>query len=175
MTRRKILPILCFGILLLLLLSRLDIFPKQLPMSEDEKTASIYVESQGYKIEQREGKVSSYTLDKSLLRSVSASASGNLPYIKIWSLQENDPEDYFGKEISTYVFTVSGHPLDKQYNTNTNVAIMLSEGKVIGGTSTPDVDGSDGGPHDLDGRTLEEITGISYSKWGEQWAQKYND
>lgn len=170
---KKFLPIVCFIILLLLLLSRFDVFPKP-PMSEDEKTAAAYVESHGYKIEGREGKVFTYILDKSRLNSEAASASGNLPYIQIWGLQENDPENYFGKEISTYAFTVSGHPLDKQYNTHTRVTIMMVDGEVVGGTSLPDVDVK-GGPYDLDGRTLEEITGLSYAEWSVEWARKYND
>lgn len=147
-------------------------------MSEDEKTAADYVQSHGYKIEDRQGKVSTYTLDKSRLNSVDASASGNLPYIQIWSLQESDPENFFGKEISTYVFTVSGHPLDKQYNTYTKLAIMIADGEVVGGTSFPEAkDGllMTGWSYDLDGRTLEEITGISFTEWRAQWARKYND
>ncbi|MGM1049923.1 MAG: DUF4830 domain-containing protein [Bacillota bacterium] len=172
---RKKFPLLAYFIWAILLLLIPLGCASDPPRSEDEKTAANYVESQGYEIEDRQGKVYTYTLDKSLLQSVSASATGNLPYIQIWSLQENDREDYFGKEISSYIFTVSGHPLDKKYNTNTIVNIMMSDGEVIGGTSTPDVGGLDGSLYSLDGRTLEEVTGISYGEWRTQWAQKYTD
>lgn len=164
----------CLLILLLAsMLSRSNI-SRNLPMSEDEKTAADYVQSRGYTIEEHQGTVSTYILEKSRLNSSGASASGNLPYIKTWSLQENEPDNYFGKEVSSYTFIVSGHPLDKQYNTHTRVSIMMVDGKVVGGTSSPDVD-ADGGPYDLDGRTLEEVTGISLVQWREQWDQKYNN
>ncbi|WP_054955432.1 hypothetical protein [Paenibacillus dakarensis] len=169
---KRILIVVFVLVLLLLVLSRFDVFPKQ--MSEEEKRAAAYVESRGYHIEERLGKTFTYILDKSLLNSESAASTGNLPYIQTWGVQESDPGDYFGKEIATYGFTVSGHPLSEHYNTDTRVAIMMADGEVIGGTSIPKP-GLVGSPYSLDGRTLEEITGISFAEWKEQWAQKYNE
>ncbi|UNK18590.1 hypothetical protein MNQ98_00570 [Paenibacillus sp. N3/727] len=136
---RKKFPLLAYFIWAILLLLIPLGCGSDSPWSEDEESAANYVESQGYKIVARQGKVFTYRLDKSLLQ------------------------------------LGSSHPLDKKYNTNTIVNIMMSDGEVIGGTSTPDVGGLDGSLYSLDGRTLEEVTGISYGEWRTQWAQKYTD
>lgn len=52
---------------------------------------------------------------------------------------------------------------------------MLSEGKVIGGNSIPNTYEVLLGLacYSLDGKTLEEVTGLSYQQWDENWKKKY--
>ncbi|MDR3682070.1 MAG: hypothetical protein P4L41_19015 [Flavipsychrobacter sp.] len=85
---------------------------------------------------------------------------------------------YFGKEITVYEFTVKNHPLEKIFKDSkgTNVFIMLSEGKVIGGYSFPNADELlVGSVYSLDGKTLEEVTGLNYLQWSENWKNKYSN
>jgi hypothetical protein len=49
---------------------------------------------------------------------------------------------------------------------------MMAESKVIGGYSYPNAK-IYGAISSLDGKTLEEVTGLSYQKWLESWAKKY--
>jgi hypothetical protein len=137
----------------------------------DEKTAEDYVKSKGYEITARKGEVHKYTLEKSRLYG----AAETIPYQQAWSVQTVEPDKYFGKEIIIYQFIVKNHPLqerDKNAKDGVNVSIMLSEGKIIGGTSYPNaiVYGS---CSSIDGKTLEEVTGLSFLQWSEKWKKKY--
>ncbi|WP_207671380.1 DUF4830 domain-containing protein [Paenibacillus cymbidii] len=137
----------------------------------DEKTAEQYIEQQGYKITSRKGEVQQYVLDKSKLYG----STETIPYQQSWGVQTEEPDTYFGKVITVYRFTVKNHPLEKKYNIDTNVSILLCEGKVIGGTSFP-VQGKMllmGAPYSIDGKTLEEVTGLTYIEWLENWRKKY--
>lgn len=139
-------------------------------ISYDEKTAENYVKSQGYEITSRIGEVDKYTLEKSKLYGGTAS----IPYQQAWSLQNVEPEKYFDKEIVVYGFTLN-HPLrkrDKNAKNGVNVYVMLSDGKVIGGYSYPNADVV-GAYSSIDGRTLEEVTGLSFQQWQENWKKKY--
>lgn len=60
-----------------------------------------------------------------------------------------EPSEYFGKQITIYGLTVKNHPLEKKYKVETNVYIMISEGKVIGGYSIPN-NGYTGGVYSVD-------------------------
>ncbi|GAB6928095.1 hypothetical protein JCM10914A_20780 [Paenibacillus sp. JCM 10914] len=141
------------------------------PMSGEQKIAANYVEARGYKIVSSPSEPFTYTLEKALLNP----DNGQLPYIQIWGVQSIDPAAYFGKEITSHSFIVSGHPLDAMYGTHTALQVMMAEGKVIGGTSFPDRDDLAGAPYALDGRTLEDVIGISFSEWRKQWAEKYDE
>ncbi|MFC4778950.1 hypothetical protein ACFO9Q_19320 [Paenibacillus sp. GCM10023252] len=77
------------------------------------------------------------------------------------------------KEISIYGFTVSGHPLEKPYKARTKVYIMISQGQVIGGYSFPDIERLNGAVYSLNGKTQEEVTGLSYEEWTDHWKEKY--
>lgn len=137
----------------------------------DEKTAEDYVKSQGYNITARKGEIEKYTLEKSKLHG----ATETLPYQQMWAVQKVEPDKYFGKEITIYGFTVKNHPLqerDRNTKNGVNVYIMLSEGKVIGGYSYLNADVV-GAYSSIDGNTLEEVTGLSYKQWCENWKQKY--
>jgi hypothetical protein len=48
----------------------------------------------------------------------------------------------------------------------------LAEGKVIGGYSFPNKE-MVGWYFSLDGKTLDEVTGLSFKEWSEKWKQKY--
>lgn len=137
----------------------------------DEKTSEDYIKSKGYKITARSGEVERYLLEKSKLKGMTE----NIPYIQAWSLQNVEPEKYLGKEIIIYGFIVNNHPL-QQYDINAKdgvkLFIMLNEGKVIGGYSYPNADVV-GALSSLDGKTLEDVTGLSYQQWAENWKKKY--
>ena len=140
-------------------------------ISDDEKTAENYVKSQGHEITSRIGEVDKYTLEKSKLYGGTAS----IPYQQAWGVQNVEPEKYFGKEIVVYGFTVQNHPLqkrDKNAKNGVNVYVMLSDGKVIGGYSYPNADVV-GAYSSIDGRTLEEVKGLSFQQWQENWKKKY--
>ena len=140
-------------------------------MSADEQTAEQYVIANGYTIVSDKGLVNSYTLEKSKL----SGGTESIPYQQTWGVQNIEPEAFFGKEINIYGFTVSNHPLEKEFQTKTNVYVMLSESKVIGGYSFPDVEGLLGACYSLDGKTLEEVTGLTFSEWRDDWKKKYGN
>lgn len=141
----------------------------------DEKTAEDFVKSQGYTIITRKGEIQKYTLEKSKLYG----GTGTIPYQQVWGVQTVEPEKYFGKEIVVYGFTVKNHPLEKKHQESEGaiVYIMISEGNVIGGyssvTNVDDIVGE--GYYSIDGKTLEEVTGLSYKQWSEEWKKKYKN
>lgn len=138
-----------------------------------EKIAEDYVKSQGYNITDRKGEIQKYTLEKSKLYG----ATETLLYQQMWAVQMVEPDKYFGKEIVIYGFTVKNHPMqkrDKNAKNGVNVYIMLSEGKVIGGYSYPNANVF-GAYSSIDGKTLEEITGLSYQEWLDNWKKKYGN
>lgn len=141
-------------------------------LTGDEKTAEDYVKSQGYIVTARKGEIHKYILEKNKLYG----ATETLPYQQMWAVQKVEPDKYFGKEITIYGFTVNNHPLENIYKENegANVFIMLLEGKVIGGYSFPNAQVV-GALYSLDGKTLEEVTGLSYQQWGENWKNKYGN
>lgn len=141
----------------------------------DEKTAEDFVNAQGYTITARKGTLQKYVLKKSKLNI--QGEIDNLEYIQAWSVQTVEPDQYFGKKIVIVGFTVKNHPLQKRDSTaknGVNVYIMLTDGKVIGGYSYPDADVA-GWLSSLDGKTMEEMTGLSYQQWYENWKKKYDD
>jgi hypothetical protein len=120
--------------------------------------------------------VQRYTLDKSKLYG----GTHTIPYQQVWSVQNVEPDKYFGKEIIIYGFSVKNHPLqakDEYAKSGVKLYIMLSEGKVIGGSSSPDTGEVliGGTCYSLEGKTLEEVTGLSFSEWGENWKKKYGN
>ncbi|WP_426350265.1 hypothetical protein ACPWSR_03230 [Alloiococcus sp. CFN-8] len=135
----------------------------------DEKKAEDYVKAEGYKITAYMGEIQKYILDKNMLF-----GPASMQYQQIWSVQNYEPDQYFGKEIITYGFTVENHPLQKRDNNGkngVNVYIMMIDGEVIGGYSFPNADVA-GAYSSLDGKTLEEVTGLSFQRWSEEWEKK---
>jgi len=142
-----------------------------LTLQEDENITEDYVKSQGYKIITHLGEKDKYTLEKLMLYGSNVSGL----YGQIWGVQKVDPDKYFGKQITVYGFKVKNHPLEKIYNVEkTSIYIMICDDKVIGGYSIPDMD-YDGGFYSLDGKTLEEVTGLSCTQWAEEWEKKYEN
>lgn len=139
----------------------------------DEKKAEDYVKDQGYKITARKGEVQKYTLERNKLYG----ATETIPYQQMWAVQKEKPDKYFGKEVTIYCFTVKNHPLQKKDSNaknGVNVYIMLTDSKVIGGYSYPNANAV-GAYSSLDGRTLEEVTGLSFQQWGEEWKKRYGN
>ncbi|MEG0480333.1 MAG: DUF4830 domain-containing protein [Clostridium sp.] len=141
-------------------------------LSGEEKVATEFIKSKDYKIVKSLGEPYRYTLTKDMLAGKTASGGA----IQSWCVQSSKPEDYFNKEITTYSYEVTNHPMQKNDSNAKNgvwLNIMMCEGKVIGGTSTPNVD-TVGGVFSLEGKTLEEVTGISYKEWQDKWREKYS-
>lgn len=100
-----------------------------------------------------------------------------MPYSQYWSVQSVDPLSYVGKRITTSKFIVKNHPLDNENdnrNKQTIIFLMEADNEVVGGYSFPDYDElNKGWVYTIDGKTLEEFTGISYPKWSNEWNLKY--
>ncbi|USG63440.1 hypothetical protein NDK47_14765 [Brevibacillus ruminantium] len=131
--------------------------------------AAQYLTEKGYVIEKSEGLVHSYTLTGEELASHQSVT---------WALQQVKPDIYLGKEILFYKFIVSNHPLDLESKTDeyekTDIVVMLNGEEVIGGTSMPHSEELlYGGPYSLEGKTLEEVTGLAFQAWREQWESRY--
>jgi hypothetical protein len=125
------------------------------------------LKDKGYSIVLSDGKVGEYVLKKEFLM--------KLPYSQIWGVQQIDANDYLNKTIESFKFTVRNHPLDNLEGNNdkqTIVWVMVCENKAIGGTSLPDEDVV-GGVYSLEGKTLEEVTGLNYQDWSREWTNKY--
>jgi hypothetical protein len=150
----------------------------ELSFSGDERKAADIIEARGYSIISAAGQSESYELSKEKLNQP--------PYMTIWSVQETEPDPYIGKMIASYSFVVSGHPLEQMYTASADhsseyeihINVLLSDGEVIGGYSYPikkDNVALMGGVYSLDGKTQEELTGLTYSEWFAQWKNKYSE
>lgn len=139
--------------------------------SSEKSIMTKYLNDKKYNILEYNGKIADYTLDKGML----VLDTLNTPYIEIWSVQSVDPADYFGKEIKFYQFIVNNHILDNLCDKkSTVVCVMMCEGKIIGGYSVPNYDQTvPGGLYSIDGKTLEELTGMTYNHWSDSWEKKY--
>lgn len=147
-------------------------------LTGDEKTAAEYVNSLGYEITSYRSETNRYILNKKMLT--------EMPYMQIWGVQQSEPDPYLAKEIVTYGFIVTHHPLEEMYDSlykkrdyEINIEIMIVDGNVVGGTSSPKSKDEDilllGGPSALDGNDLETLKGMSYPEWLEEWMKKYKE
>ncbi len=102
-----------------------------------------------------------------------------------WGVQKEAPDRYLGQLISTYIFEVTNSPLEIKYGDifekhgwGVEIAIMLTDGQVIGGYSTiinkdryaPALAGNEA--YSLDGLSLEELTDLNWPEWHEEWMKK---
>lgn len=135
----------------------------------DMGLARQFVEKYGYEvIVAHKEPLHSFVLEKELLR--------EMPYQQIWSVQEKEPDPFIGKAFTIYTFTVDNHPLENTYDFDTNVYVMVAEGEVVGGYSFPDSDELlYGGVYAIDGRTMEDVKGLTYPEWIDQWTRKYGE
>ncbi|EKQ57103.1 MULTISPECIES: DUF4830 domain-containing protein [unclassified Clostridium] len=139
----------------------------------DEKIAEEFIKSKGYTITARKGQIQKYVLEKNKLYG----GTKTIPYQQSWAVQTVEPDKYFGKEITVYGFTVKNYPMqkeDKNAEDGVNVYVMLSDGKIIGGYSYPNADVV-GAFSSIDGKTLEEVTGLSFQQWKDNWKKKYGN
>ena len=136
---------------------------------ENSGAAEQFITEKGYTIVKKEKETYEYTLTKSQLT--------EMPYIQYWSVQSEAPDVYIGKQIRTSKFIVNHHPLDElsdQAKKQTVIYVMESGDDVIGGYSIPDYKELHmGWVYSVDGETLEEMTGMSYPGWQEEWNKAY--
>lgn len=165
MKKLKIILVPLFLILLFGCSNNLIIENSKKEYSNEER----FITDKGYLITSNEGIVSEYLLDKKLLT--------EMPYLQYWSVQSVDPLSYVGKRITTSKFIVKNHPLDNENDNRkeqTIIFLMEADNEVVGGYSFPDYDElHKGWVYTIDGKTLEEFTGISYPKWSNEWNLKY--
>lgn len=140
------------------------------PNENKAQTTSIakaYLKQHGYRIISHESSIEPHILKREAL--------GETFLMKIWQVQTADVEKYIGKEIYSESFIVKKHPLDEKGTGKTHVYVMIVDGEVIGGTSSPVTDEPlRGGAYSLDGRTFEEIRpDVNWKKWADEWAEKY--
>lgn len=137
--------------------------------NEDSDAAEQFITEKGYTIVKKEKETYEYTLTKSQLT--------EMPYIQYWSVQSEASDAYIGKQIRTSKFIVNNHPLDElsdQAKKQTVIYLMESGDDVIGGYSIPYYQELHmGGVYSIDGETLEEMTGMSYSGWLAGWNKAY--
>ncbi|WPC39667.1 Ig-like domain-containing protein [Clostridium sp. JS66] len=89
--------------------------------------ASEYLKNKNYNIVEYNGEIDEYVLLKEMLL--------QMPYMMYWSVQDTNVNDYIGKNIKTFKFTVKNHALDNVEDNNkksTLVYVIISNNKVIG-------------------------------------------
>lgn len=144
---------------------------KEYPDGYNIKIADKYIKEHGYTIFKVLGESGRYKLDKGKLYG----KPGSVFYSQQWAVQKVKPDDYFGKEIVLIGFHVKRHPLqktDSNCKDGVSVCVMIVDGKAIGGTSTPIVQ-TVGGCYSIDGKTMEQITGLTYKQHSEEWKKRY--
>jgi len=135
-------------------------------LDSNAKLAKEYLLQKGYSVKSYDGNYV-YTFERKELV--------DMPHKMIWSLQSVKPDEYIGKEIIQERFIVKNHPVGKIYKSKTAVNVFLYEGKVIGATSYPAVDGMSGWGYSLDGKTAEEVVGKNIQEWLVEWEKTYGE
>lgn len=138
----------------------------------DEQIAANFIKLLGYTIVSYDGEYPKYTLDRELLK--------NSGEFKLWGVQKAEPEQYIGKDIHTFKFTVTNHPLQKIFSHDKYdilVTVMVVDHNVIGGTSLPNYKVVEtvmaGTPSSIEGKDMNEIKEMSYDQWLDYWKEKY--
>jgi len=142
-------------------------------LSGCSKSASIvekqteYLNDKGYNIVETKGISDNYILEKDILT--------EQPNNLIWGVQTSEPQNYFGKTIDTYSYIVNNHKLDDSGDKGeTQLWLLICEEKIIGGYSFPNnSEPLYGGIYSLEGMTLEEVVGMNFQTWSENWMDKY--
>lgn len=141
-------------------------------IKSDEQIAANFIRLLGYTIVSYDGESPKYTLDRELLK--------NLGEFKLWGVQKTKPEQYIGKEIHTFKFTVTNHPLQKIFSHDLYdilVTVMIVDHNVIGGTSLPNYTVVKtvmaGGVFSIQGKDTDKIKGMSYDEWLDYWKENF--
>lgn len=145
--------------------SKRNIFDKNNVISKQIK----YLNEKGYDIVDSNGIMDSFILNKEIIK--------QQPYSHIFGVQEDiNIEKYHNKTIDIYLYTVKGHPLDDKGDMGkTEVFLIVNKEKIIGGYSIPiNTMPLLGSVYSIDGKSLEEVTGLDYSTWLKEWEKKYN-
>ncbi|WP_010252836.1 hypothetical protein [Acetivibrio cellulolyticus] len=137
----------------------------------EENDPTEYLESKGYILLTDIKKVDSKTISKDDLK-------GSFINGLKWSVQSFTPEKIIGKNVEYYCVDVKNHPLDKYLeheDESIKVTIMKTDDKIIGGYSSINFKEIRYGAniYSIDGRTLEEFTGLDFQTWRESWDRKY--
>lgn len=149
--------------------------PPVMELSENGEQAKLFLEGKDYRMLSYEGSLESYELTKEKLV--------EMPYMHNWGLQPDGPDEYLGNTIETEIFIVENHPLDQLGANKTRVYVFLVDGEAFGGVSSPITEevlvhfGAVffGAVYSLDGKTLEELRGIDYETWQNNWVKKYGE
>lgn len=101
----------------------------------------------------------------------------NISQAIFWEIQEFDISNYEGKTIEYHIFRVSGHPVEKSVTNaaSTEIRLGVIDDVIVGGFSSPYKKGETylGGPATTDGRSLEQLTDMTYEEWFNSWSKKY--
>lgn len=96
---------------------------------------------------------------------------------KFWEMQEFDISNYEGKTIDYHIFRVAGHPIEKSVDNaeSTEIRLGVIDDVIVGGFSSPYKKGEIflGGIATIDGRSLEQLTDMTYLEWFNSWSDKY--
>jgi len=158
---------------LMLMIGLLLLFGCNSKNDEENNTISItekqteYLNTNNYDIVKSNGITETYILQKNILT--------EQPHNIIWGVQNLNPQDYLGKTIDVSSYLVSNHKLDSYGDKGqTHLWLLICEEEIIGGYSFPNnTETLYGGIYSLDGMTLEEITGLDFQTWSEDWMNKY--
>ena len=139
-------------------------------MGNQLKIAERYIADNGYKIMSDGRLAEKYILTNEHLLT--------MPYPRGWGFLAFDEIDRCKeKEIFTYQFTVTNHPLDVVENNDkkqTLIWVMVCNNQAVGGYSLPDYSQPVSGEvYSVDGKTVEEVKGMDLSSWQDLWKEKY--
>lgn len=145
---------------------------KEKLVSDIKGPADDFLKEKGYKVLSYEG-MTNYTLMKEMLLSQSE--------MVFWSVQNDKPDKYINKNLTLETFVVKNHPLDKKfkgdekYLKRVRTMVLYRNADVIGGISFPiSKEEFLDNPYSLDGKTVEEISGLDYQAWSEKWILTYS-
>lgn len=94
-----------------------------------------------------------------------------------WEVQEFDLSKYEGKTINYHIYRVKNHPVDltTELAESTELYLGVIDGEYVGGYSIPYKKGETflGGFSSIEGKSLEELTGLTYPEWFQKWSETY--
>ncbi len=169
MAKKIVNGIILIAVITLVIISVLDPYTeifKLKPFPNSYENRIKYIEDRGYNIKSSSGFSHEYILTKLMLTTNS---------IREWSVQSVDPMEFIGESISFYRFVVTNHKLDKDGDQNeTLLVLMVCNDEIFGGYSV--VSNSEplfGWVYNIDGYSLEDVTGKMYTSWVKDWMEKY--